>query len=54
MQSTLDFGLPKPVPKPPPTTLKRSRGEMEEPEKNSSAVQVDFSSYYVPPPLRES
>ena len=49
MQSTLEFGLPTPVPKPPPLSLKRTHGEMEESSKKS--VAVDFPSYYVPPPL---
>lgn len=52
MQSTLEFGLPTPVPKPPPLSLKRTHGEMKESSKKSFVV--DFSSYYVPPPLRES
>lgn len=53
MQSTFSFGLPEPVPRPPPVTRKRSHDDMVD-ESASQSPSQDFSHLYVPPKLRSS
>lgn len=53
MQSTLSFGLPEPVPRPPPVTRKRSHDEMaDESVPQPQPSSQDFSHLYVPPKFR--